>query len=313
MLESNLISFVIPCYGSEKTIEGVIAEIEAVVSERTGYDYEIICVNDCSPDGVLDVIKRLAESNPKIIAIDLAKNMGKHAAIMAGCSLVRGEYGVNLDDDGQCPMDRLWDLIDALDGGADVAIAKYPRKKQSAFKNFGSNINAAMSRWLLGRPKGLQFENFSANKRFIIDEIVKCRSPFPYGEGLILRTTSNIVNVEMEERERADGRTGNYTFRKSLSLWLNGFTAFSVKPLRVASVFGTVIALAGFIYGLTIIIRKLTDASVALGYSSTMATLLFVGGVLMMMLGLVGEYIGRIYISINNSPQYVIRKIYRKD
>jgi undecaprenyl-phosphate 4-deoxy-4-formamido-L-arabinose transferase len=188
-------------------------------------------------------------------------------------------------------------------------MAKYPERKQSAFKNFGSKVNAQMSKIMLNKPTGLQFSSFVVMRRFVADEILRYRNPYPYLEGLMLRVTHHIANVPMAERERYAG-TGGYDFRKSLSLWLNGFTAFSVKPLRIASVLGTMIACIGFIYGLALIIRRLSGIDVMLGYSSTMAIILFIGGVLMMMLGLAGEYIGRIYISINSSPQYVVRDVY---
>jgi undecaprenyl-phosphate 4-deoxy-4-formamido-L-arabinose transferase len=302
------LSFVIPCYGSELTIEGVIAEIIAVVSQKPEYEYEIICVNDSSPDNVFDILKKLADKNDKIMVIDLARNMGKHSAIMAGFSFITGDYIVNLDDDGQCPLDKLWDLIIPLNYGNDVVMAEYPVKQQSAFKNFGSHINTMMSRWLLGRPKHLYFSNFWIVKRFIAEEIIRYHNPYPYIEGLLLRTTKRIANVKMEERERAAG-TGNYTFKKSLSLWLNGFTAFSVKPLRVATIFGFAVSLIGFLFGAYTIINKLINQNSPMGYTSMMAVLLFIGGVIMMILGLIGEYVGRIYISINNSPQYVIREV----
>lgn len=301
------LSFVIPCYGSEKTIEYVINEIIKVVSERKEYDYEIICVNDASPDNVLSVLKSLAQNNYHIKVVDLSRNFGKHSAVMAGYSFITGDFVVNIDDDGQCPMDRLWDLVDPLiEDKADMTMAEYPQRKQSAFKNFGSHINSLMSRTLINKPKDLQFANFSVMKCYIVEEILRYNNPYPYLEGLILRTTNRILSVKMEERERVAG-TGNFTLLKSFSLWINGFTAFSVKPLRLATIIGFICALVGFVSGAVVVFRKLLHPAIPVGYSSTVAIILFVGGMLMLMLGLIGEYVGRIYISINNSPQYVIR------
>lgn len=300
-------SFVIPCYYSELTIDDVISEIKEIMRTRPEYDFEIIAVNDCSPDNVLTVLKQIAQNDKRIKVIDLAKNSGKHAAVMAGYSVVSGEIIINLDDDGQCPMDKLWELVEPLNNGYDVSVSRYPRNKQSAFKNFGSKINDIMTRHLIGKPKDLYLGNFSATKKFVIDEILKYDKPYPYLAGLTLRTTSKICNVDMEERERSAG-VGHYTFVKSLKLWLNGFTAFSVKPLRISTVLGALCAIIGFAYGIWTIIRKLLNPDIQMGYSSTMAVLLFIGGMIMMMLGMIGEYIGRIYICINNSPQYVIRE-----
>lgn len=298
----------IPCYGSELTIKQVIDEIHTVMCPQTDYCYEIIAVNDFSPDNVYSVLKSLTDIDTHLTIIDLSKNMGKCNAVLAGYSFVTGDYVVNIDDDGQCPLDKLWDLVKQLDNGYDVSIAKYTVKKQSAFKNFGSKVNEFMSQILIGKPKGIKFTNFSVVRRYVVEEIIKYNHPFAYLEGLILRVTRNIANVEMEERERFAGE-GNFNFQKSLSLWLNGFTAFSVKPLRISTILGFAIAVFGFIFGLTIVIQKLTNPSIVLGYSSLMAVILFLGGSIMVMLGLIGEYIGRIYICINNSPQYVIKEI----
>lgn len=303
------LSFVIPCYGSELTIEGVLDEIHSVMEQKPGFDFEIICVNDCSPDNVWDVLKKRANDNAKIIIINLTKNMGKACAVIAGYSFVSGDFIVDLDDDGQCPLDRLWDLFSAIECGNDIAYAGYPLKKQSAFKNFGSDINAFMAHHLIGKPKNLTTSNFSIKRRFVIEEAKKYKGPYPYLSGLFMKVTNKIVNVSMEERNRAAGH-GNYTFRKSFALWMNGFTAFSIIPLRISSLVGLLTALAGFIFGIYIIIRKLFFyPDMITGYPSTMAVLLFVGGMIMLMLGMLGEYVGRIYLSQNGLPQYVIREV----
>lgn len=308
-MNSKKLSFIIPCYGSERTIEPVINEIVKIVS-ASNYDYEIVAVNDKSPDSVLQVLKKIAGENEKVKVLSLAKNMNRPGALMAGMSVCTGDYIVLMDDDGQCPMENLWELIKPLEEGHDVSIAKYPVYKQSIFKSFGTIINRKMTEVVMEKPKDLSFTNFCAMKRYIVDEILKYKNPYPYMTGLLLRTTSDIVNVEMEERERLVGNT-TFTFKKMLKLWINGFTAFSVKPLRISTVVGVVTALAGFLYGLYIVIGKLFFyQNVVPGYSSLMAIFLFIGGMIMAMLGLIGEYIGRIYICINDSPQYVIKEKY---
>lgn len=308
---SKKLSFVIPCYGSQDTIESVIDEINTVVALRDNFTYEIICVHDCSPDDVLSKLKSIAEKQDNVTVIDLAHNSGKHAAVLAGYSFADGDYIVNLDDDGQCPMDRLWDLVDELEKGFDYVLAKYTIRKQSFFKNIGSSVNSYMSRLLLNKPKSLRFDNFSVVRRFIVDEIIKYKNPYPYLEGLYLRTSQNASTIKMEERGRIAGKAG-FTFGKSFALWLNGFTAFSVIPLRLASVLGGLMSVFGFIFAIVLIVRQfLLSISVA-GYASTMVTILFFNGITLMMIGLLGEYIGRMYISINNSPQYVIRDVIKK-
>ena len=304
----TLLSFIIPCYRSELTIERVIDEIKETVEQREKYDYEIICVNDCSPDSVLSVLKRIAAGNTKVKVIDFSKNMGKPAALMAGLSYCRGEYIVYLDDDFQCPVYELWKLMEKVENDdCDFATAKYKEKRQTAFKNFGSFINLLMAHVLLEKPMSLRFENFGVIKRFVVDEIIKYDKPYPNLEGLLWRVTNRVSTVEMEERERGDNKRSGFTFKKSLSLWLNGFTAFSVKPLRVSTILGFLLAAGGFIFGLITIIRKIINPDIAAGYTSMFALQLFIGGVIMIVLGLIGEYVGRIYICLNNTPQYVIR------
>ncbi len=311
---NTLLSFIIPCYRSEKTIQSVVDEIIDVVGQKAAYHYEIIAVNDHSPDKVYEILKQLAAENPSIKVVNLAKNMGKHAAVLAGCYFARGRYIINLDDDGQCPVNELWRLIRPLEEDqCDCTVAKYVQKKESLFKRFGSDVNLKISEWMLNKPAGLRFENFSAFKSFVRDEIVNYKHPYPYLEGLIMRVTHQVQTVSMEERERGDNRGSGFTLRKSLALLLNGLTAFSVKPLRVATVTGCLFAMFGFIFGIRVIIRKLLNPGITVGYSSMTAILLFSSGLIMIMLGIIGEYIGRIYICINDSPQYVIRETINLD
>lgn len=303
----KLISFVIPCYGSENTIKPVIEEIDETLKHNKNYDYEVIAVNDKSPDNVLEVLKDIAKENKKVKVISLAKNMNRPGALMAGMAEVNGDFIVLMDDDGQCPMNNLWMLVDELEKGHDVAIARYPKKKQSMFKNFGSYVNKLMTEVIIEKPKNLMFTNFAILKRFVVDEIIKYKNPYPYMTGLMLRTTSDIVNVEMEERNRLAGTT-TFTFKKMFSLWINGFTAFSIKPLRMSTFLGFISSILGLIFCIIIILRKIFNPTISQGYSSIMAVILFIGGIIMLMLGLLGEYIGRIYISINDSPQYVVKE-----
>ncbi|NBI70647.1 glycosyltransferase [Clostridiaceae bacterium] len=305
----KLLSFVIPCYRSEHTIEKVTDEIIDVVSGREEYDYEIIAVNDASPDRVYDTLRDLARQNPKIKAVNLARNMGKHSAVLAGYSVAEGDYIVNLDDDFQSPVYELWNMLEPIERDeCDVTTAKYRKKRESVLKRFGSNVNLWISEIMLDKPKGLRFENFSVMKRFICDEVIKYQNPYPYLEGLIVRVTRRIQTVPMENRERADDQASGFSFRKSIALFVNGFTSFSVKPLRIAAVLGFLFALFGFLYSMYIVIKKILIPEVPVGYSSVMAVMLFSSGLIMLVLGMIGEYIGRIFICINNSPQFVIKE-----
>ena len=306
------VSFVIPCYRSENTLEGVILEIKEAMKKLEQYTYEVILINDSSPDNTWKTIERLSEENENIVGVNFSKNFGQHAALMAGMRETTGDYVVCLDDDGQTPANEVDKLLSALEDGADAVYARYGNKKHSLFRNFGSRANDMMTRIMLGKPKELFISSYFGVKRFVVDDMVRYQNSYPYVIGLVLRATKNIVNVDVTHREREEGRSG-YTLKKLLGLWFNGFTAFSVTPLRIATVIGVFCAVVGFAYGIYLFIRRLIDPNMVMGFSSIMCTILFVGGMLMIMMGLVGEYIGRIYICLNNSPQYVIREKTRKN
>lgn len=311
----KLISFVIPCYRSEATLPGVVKEIEDSMKEMENYDYEIIMVNDCSPDNTFEVISSLCTDHDgetgshNMIGINLARNFGQHSALMAGFHYAKGDIVICLDDDGQTPACEAGKLIRGIEQGADVVYARYDHKRHSLFRNFGSHINEIMTRIMLGKPKNLYISSYFAARRFVIDEILRYSYAYPYVMGLVLRTTKNIVNVDVHHRDRQAGSSG-YTLGKLFALWFNGFTAFSVKPLRIATVTGTICAFLGFAYGIYTIIKKIfiQPPDLVIGFSALMSVTVFIGGVLMLMLGMVGEYLGRMYISINNAPQYVIRE-----
>lgn len=308
----KLVSFVIPCYGSALTLEKVILEIAATMEGLMQYRYEVILVNDCSPDETFQVIKKLCQKDSRIKGINLAKNFGQHAALMAGFHMCKGDYVVCLDDDGQTPADEVYKLLNKLEEGADAVYAQYLHKQHSLFRNLGSKTNELMTRYLLKKPKNLYISSYFAVKSFVVREMIRYENAYPYVIGLVLRATKNIENVVVKHREREIGNSG-YTLRKLLGLWFNGFTTFSIKPLRIATVIGTLCAAAGFAYGIYTIIKRLVNPLVPAGFSATMAALMFIGGMLMLMLGLIGEYIGRIYICMNNAPQYVIREIVNQE
>ncbi|SEQ17721.1 undecaprenyl-phosphate 4-deoxy-4-formamido-L-arabinose transferase [Lachnospiraceae bacterium NE2001] len=310
------ISFVIPCYRSQNTIEKVVNEIRNTVLLRDGYDYEIILVNDSSPDDVWSVIKKLSGKDNKVIGINLAKNFGQHSALLAGYNHCTGDLVISLDDDGQTPAEDLYKLVDEINKGYDLVYASYPEVHQKLFRRLGSRFAKAMSDYMFDiKGDKRSGSSYFIARKFVIDEITKYKNAYPYMAGLVLRTTRNLGFVEIKQRDRIEGQSG-YSLKGLISLWMNGFTAFSVKPLRIGSYTGFLFAFVGFLYAIITIIRKLfISPNMEAGWSSTISVILIVGGIIMVMLGLIGEYIGRIYICINNSPQYVIKEItnYKED
>ena len=302
------VSFVIPCYRSELTLEGVVEEVRSAMEGLGEYGYEIVLINDCSPDHTLEVIRKICEKYDNITGVSLARNFGQHAALMAGFRHVTGDIIICLDDEGLTPAKEAGKFLDEIQAGRDVVYAKYSNKQHTAFRNFGSKVNEIMTRFMLGKPKELYISSYFAAKRFVIDEVIRYENSYPYVIGLVLRTTKNIGNVDVRHRQREVGHSG-YTMKSLMGLWFNGFTAFSIQPLRFATMVGIFCAASGFLYGIYTIIKRLLNPAVPLGFSSLMSAVVFLGGMIMLMLGLIGEYVGRIYISLNNSPQYVIREV----
>ena len=303
-------SFVIPCYGSEDTVSFVVDELIDVLNQRQITDYEIILVNDCSPDRVWNVITDLAEQNDRVKGICLARNFGQHSALLAGYRYCTGDYIVSLDDDGQAPIDELYSLVDKLEEGYDAVFAYYYEVKQTAFRCFGTWMANKMGEIMLNMPKDFKGSSFYIAKNFVIKEIIKYENSYPYVAGLLFRSTGNVTCVGTHQRKRMKGYSG-YSFRKLFALWMNGFTAFSVKPLEIGIYMGVILALMGFAYTVVIVVRRFLYATTAAGWSSTISVMLIIGGMILIMLGLIGEYVGRIYISINNAPQYVVRELTR--
>lgn len=305
------LSFVIPCYRSQKTVGSVIDEITKTMKKEPEYDYEIILVNDGSPDHVWDTIREYAGRDDHILGVNLAKNFGQHSAVLAGYHYCTGDYVVSLDDDGQTPAREVFKLLHELQTGYDVVYAKYDEMHQKAFRRWGSDFARRMSDYIFG-VRGYYTGSFFVARRFVTDEMIRYQNCYPYLGGLVLRTTRNIGYVSIQHNDRLAGQSG-YNLKKLFSLWFNGFTAFSVKPLEISTYIGFLIALLGFVYTIVIIIRKLfipeLEAIIPYGWSSQTAIMLVIGGLILINMGLMGEYIGRIYICINNSPQFVVKEV----
>lgn len=307
---SKRISYIIPCYRSERTLEHVVNEILQTMQDAlSAYTYEIILVNDCSPDGTYDVIRRLAAEHPHITGIDMTRNFGQHSALMAGFHFATGDIVICLDDDGQTPPAEAVKLVSKIEEGYDVVYARYGKKEHSGFRNLGSRFNSLMAEEMLGKPHELYISSFFAAQHFIVEEMMHYKNPYPYVIGLVLRSTNRICNVDVHHQARESGSSG-YSFRKLVNLWMNGFTSFSVKPLRMATYAGVITAIAGFLMLIYVLMVKLSgNPDTPMGWASMMAVQLVIGGMILLVLGMVGEYVGRMYISMNNAPQYVIRSV----
>lgn len=307
-----LVSITIPCYCSAKILPRVVEKIKEAFRQRDGFVYQIVLANDGSPDNTFDVIKELCAEDERIIGVNLSRNYGQAIAKYAALSYAEGDIVVCMDDDGQHPAERLFELVDKVLEGNDVVYAKFPKKKAPILKRFTSWIHTQIMCYTIKKPKDLQLSSFYAMSRLVADELKKYKSPYPATLAYMMHMTTKIINVTIEHQERLEGKSG-YNFWKRFQVWLDSFVSYSVVPLRFASITGFVIAFLGFTSGLVLILKKIINPNIALGYTSIMSTILFVGGMLMIMLGLLGEYVGRMFIVMANAPQFVVRDVVNKE
>lgn len=300
------ISVIIPCYNSSKTIQEVV-ELTTEELEKDGrYDYEFILVNDYSKDQTFEKIRELARQYSFVKGINLAKNFGQHNALMAALNYAQGDIIVGMDDDMQTHPSQIFKLINKLEEGYDLVYGKYPEKKHSLFRNLGSKFNDFTVRKLIGKPKGLTACSFWVARKFVRDEIIQYDNYNAHLQGLFLRTTNNIVNVEIEHFKRKVGES-NYTIGKLIRLWM-GCLNFSILPLRISMFLGLIFSVTGFLAAIYVVIHKFMNPIVSIGWSSTMCAICFFSGIILLVLGIMGEYIGRILMCINHHPQFVVRE-----
>lgn len=304
-----MISVVIPCYKSSQTI-GKVVEMTAAELERLGHnEYEFVLVDDCSPDdgATAEKLKELSREHSFVRAVLLAKNAGQHNALMAALNYARGDLLIGMDDDMQTHPSQIQYLLAELEKGYDIVYGYYPEKKHSGFRNLGSYFNYLSVRILIGKPKELKTSSFWVIRKFVRDSVIEYKNPYAYLQGLFLRTTRNISCIPIQHFEREVGTSG-YTFSKLVKLWSN-IMGFSVVPLRMAAWTGGFFALLGMIGAIVVFVRKLLVPSMALGWPSMMVAICFFSGINLMVLGLVGEYIGRMFLGLNRDPQYVVREV----
>ena len=306
-----LISIVIPCYYSEKTIKKVVEMTIDEFSKTNRYDCEFVLVNDGSTDGTYEKIKELAEKYPFVQGVNLLRNFGQHNALMAALHYVRGDYVLGMDDDMQTHPSQIHKLVEKIQEGYDLVYGHYGKKKNSTLKNLSSKLNEVSSRILLGRPKEIVSSNFWIITRKVAEEVIKYDSYNPYIDGIFYRVTHNIGNVEVEHHKREVG-TSNYTLKKLIRLWL-AYWNYSVIPLRISSVTGGVMAMAGFVAALLTIIRKLVHPGIPVGWASTICVVTVFAGLILMSLRIIGEYLGKIILTLNHTPQFIVRESINTD
>jgi undecaprenyl-phosphate 4-deoxy-4-formamido-L-arabinose transferase len=300
-----LVSVIIPVYRGEQTIGHVV---ESLLAESGIVDLEIVLVNDASPDRSEVVCRELvARHSGRVRLINLSRNFGEHNAVLAGLKEARGDAAVIMDDDLQHPPREVGRLVAALEeSGCDVVYGRYASKQHNWFRNVGSWFNGIMATLLLHKSRTLYLSSFKVLNRFVVNQIVKYDLPYPYIDGLILRVTDRVGTITVQHLPRTVGESG-YTLRRLVHLWLNMFTNFSVAPLRIAMMLGLLTVLFGFCCLLLVLYWSLTEADMPRGYASLAGLIIIFSGIQLLALGMIGEYIGRLFLGHNGTPQAVVR------
>jgi len=299
------LSVVIPVYRSESILPKLADKLGEILPALYGNSFEVILVNDCSPDGSREVLIDLARTRSWWKVVNLRKNAGQHNAIMAGLRVASGAKIVTMDDDLQHSPTDIPALLSALDAGYDVCYGGFHSKQHALWKRAGSSFNDLVANKVLGKPKGLYLSPFKAMVAGVRDEVIKFTGPHVYLDGLILSATSRITSIKVQHHARADGASG-YSLKKSISLWLKMATSFSLLPLRVASVTGITVSAVGFLLAIAFVIQRFTVNAMPVGWSSLIVSTMIIGGIQLLALGVIGEYVGRILLHVNGRPQTVI-------
>jgi len=301
------LSFVVPLYNSAATIASLVHDIERLT---VAGGHELVLVNDGSADDTAVICRALVAASPiAIVYVEHARNFGEHNAVLTGWRHARGAHVVNLDDDGQNPPDeavRLWQHAVAQD--LDVVFGHYQVKQHSLWRNAGSWFTNRMTDWALDKPPGFYLSSFRCVSRLVTTNVSNYTGPYPYLDGLLLQITQRIGSITVRHDERRAGQSG-YTLRRLMRLWLSAWLNFSLLPLRAATLVGLLTALAGLIAFAVVVQLWLLERGPAYGWGWVMATVLVFSGTQLVMLGLIGEYIGRMFLTVNQRPQAVVRAV----
>jgi polyisoprenyl-phosphate glycosyltransferase len=301
------ISIVVPVYNSAQILPELSRQVEDALQDIT---YELILVYDRSPDNSWQAITEICASNRNAVGICLRKNAGQDNAIMAGFQLSKGDFVVVMDDDLQHSPYDIKTLLAECRKGHDVCYALFPQKKQKAWKNFGSWLNGKLSEKLLSKPREIYLSPFKVIKGEVIKEVIRYSGPYPYIDALLLTVTHNVTQVGIEHHERFAGKS-NFNLIRSATVFFKHATGYSIYPLRLATYTGIVAALLAFLFGLYYFIEYLVIGSVVEGWISIVLIILFFVGIMLLSMGIIGEYVGRIFMTMNNKPQYTIEKVTR--
>jgi glycosyltransferase involved in cell wall biosynthesis len=309
------LSIVVPVYRSQDCLEALIEAIAAALNP-TDRDYEVILVNDCSPDNSWAVIEAICRRNPQVVGIDLRRNFGQDNAIITGLRLARGKYVAIMDDDLQHHPRDLPALLNKIEEGPDAVYAQFAVKRQRLWKNLGSWFNGKFAEWVINKPKQVYLSPYKIIRKEVVEMICKYDGPDPYIDGLLFQITSRISQIPVDHHPRYAGHS-TYTVWKSMRVWARLAFSFSARPMRLVSWFGFGFATLGLLLAVLVVLYRLLrpeDFSPnAVGWASLMVALLVLSGIQMLFFGILGEYTGRTFVRVNNKPQAAIREVINRE
>ncbi|CCG99391.1 glycosyl transferase family 2 [Fibrella aestuarina BUZ 2] len=299
------LSIIIPVYNSERTLTPLLERLEVCLS---GYDFEVVLVNDGSRDRSEWVCERLADRYDNVRAISLRRNFGEFNAVLCGLNYASAQFAVIIDDDFQNPPESILTLVEAAKSDDyDVVYSYYADKRHHWFRNVGSDLTNRLATYLLGKPRDLYLSSFKLIRREVVDEIIQYQGPYPYIDGLIFRVTTNVGSVEVPHHDRQEGRS-NYTFRKLLSLFLTVLVGYSVLPLRVLTGVGMMLMGASLLFGVTLFTAHLTGWFDVRAWELVVWAVAILGGLQLLFVGVLGEYVGRLFMTQSGLPPYVVKR-----
>ena len=305
------ISIVSPVYKGEKMLHHLVDRCETAVSTITD-DYEIILVNDCSPDNSWSVLKEICSTDKHVKAIDHSRNFGQHPAISTGFRYVTGDWVVLMDCDLQDRPEDIPALYAKAQEGWDMVFARRGERHDTFFKQLGGKVFHVFFRWLTGIKTDKNIGNFSIFKRTIVDEILKIPDQSRSFGTLIRHVGGKTTSIEVDRPQREEGTTG-YTLSRLFKLAFDNSISNSNKPLRLATLLGLVMSVVSSLLATYQLVAKLCGFITVTGYTSTVASIWFVGGLILFVLGVIGLYIGKIYDQVKGRPYSVVRETINVD